>query len=342
MLQTQGSASDPFRTLQLLPHAPRDLIVRAHVLLRARAERTGDAVRLDSLRAALGEALAAADGCAGRLDDDAPGSHYHTLAVAEDADAELITVAYRVAIARVPADAPEGVRDAIEDARATLTNTYRRARYDADLHGASPFAPAAPVAPPPPSVVVASSSATAAPDPPLDTHQDGLPQQLPLAFDPPPAVAARRGVLRRRVRNRPKKLSAAVELRPHIAPLLPRLCDEGELIAELRFIEGPLAGATVPIADGRLTLGASPGHDVRLAGAATMRIWRLDGRYLLRRIEGEARIDGVAMALPAAQLEAGTVLDTGPHRAVFAFRRVPQALLPMLSASAGADNRAAR
>lgn len=351
-------ASDPFRTLFLQPHATRDLIVEAHALLAARAERSGDALRVASLRMVRDDALARA--IRTTRADDAPRDHYAALAVTEDADAEIIALAYRVAIDTLPpdtaGDAPSAARLAIEESRATLTNSYRRARYDAELH-ASPRIVSTVVAPPPPAPIAAAPSresepaAAAVAAMPAVAYEDAAPEQLPLAFDPPPAVAARRGVLRRRVRNHPKKLSAPVELHPHVAPVLPRLSDEGELIAELRFIEGPLAGATVSVADGKLTLGGSPDDDVRLAGVApaSLRIWWLDGRYLLRRIDGDVRIDCRPMTLPAAQLEAGMVLETGPHRAVFAFRRVPQALLPlrhgtapMLQAAAGADDRVAR
>lgn len=362
MHQAQGLAPfDPFHTLQLQSSAPRDLIAGAAALLVARARCDGNELRVASLTLARDAALSLArDRPARRGPDD---GHYRVLGVAEDADAEIISLAYRVAVAALPADAPGAppspARLAIEEARATLTNTYRRARYDAELH-ASPAVAAVPVpiAPRPPAAPIASAEPVVSPSPeaplvatphadrPLDAVavRNDIAEQLPLAFDPPPAVAARRGVLRRRVRNRPKKLSAPVELRPHVAPVLPRLTDEGELIAELRFIDGPLAGATVPIADGKLTLGPALDDDVRLAGAApaSLRIWRLDGRYLLRRIEGEIRIDGRSMTLPAAALEAGMVVETGPHRAVFAFRRLPQALLPMLSAAARADDRVAR
>lgn len=338
MLQAHGSVPfDPYHALQLAISAPRDLIAEAYWLLTARARTAGgDATRdLRDAHAFLMDSAARAAYDAAHRRTATALDYYALLGIDADADSEIVALAYGIALRT----APPYQQDAIGVAHATLANPYRRALYDASLgHSMMSSAPAqASIAPRPPRIQIVAGEAP----PALAARERSavVPEQLRLALDPPLVAPASP---RRHRRSLPAhKLASPVELRPHVAPVLPSPHSMGELVAELRFVDGPLVGASVLLRDGALTMGGATA-DLPLAGvaAAALRVWRLDDRYLLRRLgEVAVTLDGVAMALPSASLEAGSVIEIGAHRVVFAFRRSPQAMLPSMQT---ADDRVAR
>jgi curved DNA-binding protein CbpA len=186
MLQSQGLRPlDPYRTLQLHPHAPRELIVEAYWALVARQKRRlamGPAAGklIGELNAAYGLLMSPEQRRAFDEEHGLTGLHeplirvtkkgfgligrrttltvvsdhadfYHLLRIDREADAEIIDVAYAVLSRYAGGSGPEAVllQKLIEDAYHTLRNPQLRAQYDEMLAaGTEPVAGNAPYAPP--------------------------------------------------------------------------------------------------------------------------------------------------------------------------------------------------
>jgi curved DNA-binding protein CbpA len=159
MLESQGSRPlDPYRTLQLHPRAPRQLIVEAYWHLVSRRKLRGEAGSVSDLNAAYGllmdEARRAAydaeHGLSGAQDhgqrqgDSAP-DHYDRLRVDPDADGEIIALAHEV-LAR---GSTGQARESLDEAHRTLGNAQLRAQYDSYLETRGGELAAVPVVVPP-------------------------------------------------------------------------------------------------------------------------------------------------------------------------------------------------
>ncbi len=138
MLESQGSRPlDPYRSLQLHPRAPRQLIVEAYWHLVSRRKLRGDGGSVSDLNAAYGLLMDEArraeyDGEHGeRGVEHGTLDHYGQLCVDPDADAEIIALAYEV-LARTSVGQ---AREALDEAHRTLGNPQLRARYDSSFDG---------------------------------------------------------------------------------------------------------------------------------------------------------------------------------------------------------------
>jgi curved DNA-binding protein CbpA len=199
MLQAQGlQPLDPYRTLQVAPHAPRDLIDEAYWALAARANISSTAyARLRDLNDAY--SLLTDDTRRERYDADngfsrlspldtgrprarkplLPGRrrarqvyaqrHYDVLALDADASPLVVDIAHRILsrkYARGRTVDPEVIA-AIDEAYRTLRNPHLRAQYDAQIPPPKrPQPRSAPVAEPP-AQPQAAADAPAAPPPPV-------------------------------------------------------------------------------------------------------------------------------------------------------------------------------
>lgn len=146
MVQAQGLRPfDPYRILQLDPHAPRELIVEAYWALVSRSrrgERAGeDGVRrTDEMSAAYGSLVDAARRRAVDLSmgvDAAAGAkrrrnaeYYETLCVDPEADGRIIELAHQL-LSRDEQRKRRSVRQfVLDEAYRTLSNPLLRAQYD--------------------------------------------------------------------------------------------------------------------------------------------------------------------------------------------------------------------
>ncbi|MEX2225216.1 MAG: FHA domain-containing protein [Dehalococcoidia bacterium] len=158
MPQPQGPRSfDPYRILQLQPHAARDLIVESYWTLVARAKSHGNDAAIRALNAAY-ELLTTAERRAeydlvhryvqeelpppdkkkhkdGKNGAKAAPDHYTLLAVSAEADVDVIELSYRIGMRRAAGYRPELVlmREQLTDAFQTLSDPQARAQYDATL-----------------------------------------------------------------------------------------------------------------------------------------------------------------------------------------------------------------
>jgi curved DNA-binding protein CbpA len=160
MLESQGSRPlDPYRTLQLHPRAPRQLIVEAYWHLVSRRKLRGEAGSISDLNAAYGLLMDevrragydAEHGLSGaevhgqlRHGSGAP-DYYERLRVDPDADGEIIELAHEV-LAR---ESVGQARESLDEAHRTLGNPQLRAQYDSSVERSSSHAAAVPVVAPP-------------------------------------------------------------------------------------------------------------------------------------------------------------------------------------------------
>jgi curved DNA-binding protein CbpA len=189
MLPSQGLRPlDPYKTLQLHPHAPQQLIVAAYWSLVSRRKqqttttfaaseslnelnaaygllmddeqrRTYDgehgltALERPTIRGALKRFAAIVFGTTASKVSRHP-DYYHLLRIDREADAEIIALAHDVLSRQATNHVAEDVflRDLRDDAYRTLSNPQLRAQYDASLEmkapAAAPQRPAPPLAPP--------------------------------------------------------------------------------------------------------------------------------------------------------------------------------------------------
>lgn len=188
MLESQGLRPfDPYRTLQLHPHAPRQLIVAVYWKLverwKTRASSPGGAEQaVNELNAAY--ELLLDPGARRAYDEDhglarlsppqvrisrkrlgvlglgsprtavaASSDYYHLLRVDREADAEIIDLAHSVLSSQLTSRSGEDqlLRHLLDEACRTLRNSQLRALYDASLQAgaAAAVAPSAPTTPSP-------------------------------------------------------------------------------------------------------------------------------------------------------------------------------------------------
>jgi curved DNA-binding protein CbpA len=168
MLESQGTRPlDPYRTLQLHPRAPRQLIVEAYWHLVSRRKLRGETGNVNDLNAAYGvlmdEARRAAydaeHGLSGADEDEQPqhgsraADHYERLGVDPDADRGIIALAHEVLGRGCAGQA----RDSLDEAHRTLGNPQLRAQYDSSLERRGRELAAVPVVAPPRASAYAES-----------------------------------------------------------------------------------------------------------------------------------------------------------------------------------------
>jgi hypothetical protein len=191
MLQTQGlQLLDPYKTLRLHPHAPRELVVEAYWVLVSRDRQDPVHRAIDALNASYALLMSDADRAAYDLEHglhDLPrpaarlvrtglgrlglgrqfkmvsehADFYQVLRVDTEADGEIIDAARRVMMSHASRNTREHAfwLDLIEEAHRTLRNPQLRAQYDASKGFAPP--PTAELPLTPVATVAASSGETA-------------------------------------------------------------------------------------------------------------------------------------------------------------------------------------
>jgi len=216
MLQAQGLQLDPYKTLRLHPHAPRELIVDAYWILVSRDRANPAHGAIDALNASYSLLVNDAERAAYDLEhglQDLPrptarlartglgrlgiGGHarvvarhadyYHVLCVDAEADGEIIGAARRVmlALAGRSAAEPALMRELVDEAYRTLGNPQLRAQYDAQRDAATRPADAAP------SVPAATAPPTPhATSPTMEDAPGGATPSAPAASAAPSARAA--------------------------------------------------------------------------------------------------------------------------------------------------------
>jgi curved DNA-binding protein CbpA len=383
MLQSQGTRLfDPYRTLQLQPHASPDLVADVYWVLvsRAKSQLTEGVASASRHMGELNDAYALLMDDAARHDYDevsgyagagAPrvrlvktnngimgsgleaqvadaSDHYRLLGVDPQADAEIITVAYRAMLraASGPSLRSECLRSLLTDAYATISNPQLRAQYDETLHPHR-FVPV--VAPPPPSAPVPVDA------PPDDERVDNVvpirADVVPIAAEPEsvdvnapvePQPPRRGGLFSRRaqVEREPKRAPrpskkderARIEtaqrdrllsLREQATDTLEQ--DEGEpLVLEPTPVGARRPSLIVSHEDGSertvilqeepMSIGGSIDADIFLRGSAVdplhAFIWRHGRDYAFRTTDGApARVNGDVLALPLIFLEDGDLIE---------------------------------
>jgi hypothetical protein len=333
MLQARGPAPfDPYRILQLHPCAPRGLVVEAYWMLADRATRrprTAAAGDPGALRLAF-EMLTGDDrrhpSFVAREDD-----YYALLRVDVDADADVIDLAYSVLSRTLPSRAE---REALDVAHQTLSNGYRRARYDAARSGRGGMTLLTDLLRSAPCIDGTPTPIVTVPRP-FESRLRAPESAAPTGDEP--AVAA---IVSHEQHDAP---TALVDAEPATVIVLSSQQDEARTAlghvelaaaeepagatwvdatgrADLEFLSGPRAGQRVAIIRDTLTLGRGSEADVVLADAGVpiapkhARVWRVRDRYVLRRLDGEDIVlNGAPMTLPAVPLEDGDEFAIGAH-----------------------------
>jgi curved DNA-binding protein CbpA len=341
MLQARGPVPfDPYGILQLHPCAPRGLVVETYWMLVERATRrprTFDAGDLASLHLAF--ALLTGDerrfpSFVARGDD-----YYALLRVDRHADADVIDLAHSVLSRTLPSRAE---RDALDVAHQTLSNGYRRARYDAARGGRGGLTLLTDLLRTPAYVDVTATKIAPSPRPfesrlqpvdvaapleerptPVAPSRQPADAQLPLAEVELPVVeeeAADGPAVAVMVSSQPDDARTAlahVELAAAEEPAGTTWVDATGR-ADLEFVTGPRAGQRIAITADTLTLGRGNEANVVLIGAGVpvapkhARVWRVRDRYVLRRLDGDDMwLNGAPLLLPAVPLEHGDEFAIG-------------------------------
>jgi hypothetical protein len=353
MLQTQGlQLPDPYKTLRLHPHAPRELVIDAYWILVSR-DRANPAPRaIDALNTSYGLLMNDADRTAY---DVAHGLHslprptarlvrtglgrlgiggqakmvsehadfYHVLCVDTEADGEIIGAAQRAMLKHAIRNsaAPALMRELIDEAYRTLRNPQLRAQYDA-LRGVATQA-ADGLAPAP------SATAPPAPAATLPATEETPRGALPLFYrrQPPAGETARRGAEpmdAAQVRLLTLRDAAAADARNDAPGTRVALRPAEVVLGQLTFIDGPRAGERVMLGAHAVTLGAAEQADVVLGGDGVApehaRIW-WHGEHVVLRQMGDAgtRVSGQPLRMPMVLLDDDDEIEIGGHRLRFSY-----------------------
>jgi curved DNA-binding protein CbpA len=367
MLQPQGPrVFEPYRILQVQPHAAHELIVEAYWTLIARAKSHGNDAAMRALNAAY-ELLTSSDRRAqydrehGFVREEpepydkkkhkdrkngskTPADHYRMLAVDQDADRDVIDIAYRIGMRKAAGHHPELVllREQLTDAFHTLSSAQLRAQYDGAI-GISR-------APEPVADAAADGGSAAKPD--------AVPEFLSSKNEPrgeEPAVEKKRGVFglfgkREKQAAEPSKPAKAPQRAKTAAAVPPKVADEtarGDRLMELRpfgaevlvgamrrgptpeappmavlTVVGPQGEERVPLPPRTITIGSSDEMDIILPGKRVApeqgRMWPHGDSFALRLTgRGFVRVSGVVPTLAVVLLEDGDVIEMGEYRLTF-------------------------
>ncbi|HYM14617.1 MAG TPA: FHA domain-containing protein [Dehalococcoidia bacterium] len=357
MLESQGTRTlDPYRTLQLHPSAPRQLIVEAYWHLisrrnpRDKAGLAGDlnaayALLMDEDRRAAYDREHGYDAARGGHTSSPLADYYERLHIDREADAAIVALAYAATAREPAADVTPDRREAIDEAYRILRNPQLRAQYDA-ASGAEalsvpvPTVVAPPARPPdtdvppaPPAAVTSSplAVATQALSPP-PTQRRGLMRRLGVGAAPPPRPM--RGIPRRYESD--QALDAAKDARllalegepldratVAVAGSAPSPGDE-DAIASLGFIAGPFAGLRIGLGTDVLTIGSSAGSDVVLSDQGDRiapehaRVWCHGDHVVFHQLQGaRSVVAGRRLETSLVILDDGDEIQIGQHRMTF-------------------------
>lgn len=362
MVQSQGQRTfDPYRILQLQPHASHALIIESYWTLVGRAKEHQNDAAIRALNAAYElltntDRRSAYDAERGYLPAPAaekpsksnghhaaPQDHYTLLAVAREADRDIIEIAFRTATRRAAGHQPELVRqrDVLTEAYRTLTNAERRAQYDATLN----------VIDEPPAGAQADTqngtgeTANGAAAAPGFRSSKNKPRGEP---DDPTGKAKSRGVFGRFGRRAAEPPAPAKTTNG--ATPAPSRTDEsarGDRLLELRqfgadvlagsmrrtpeaekppmavlAISGPQGDERVPLPPRPISIGSSEESDIVLPGKRValehVRLWPHGDTFAMRMTEGApVRVGGVTPVLAVVMLEDGDQIDLGDYRMTF-------------------------
>lgn len=302
MLESQGTRPlDPYRTLQLHPSAPRQLIVEAYWHLVSRRKLRGEPENAGDLNAAYG--LLMDDDRRAAYDDEhvpavgravaAPpvaADYYERLHIDREADAGIVALAYAAVGRERAADGAPDARESLDEASRILRNPQLRAQYDATLGTAAAVPLSTPTVVTPrvrpqdedvPAIFRAGGGSDADGVSPKAVGSGAAPVQARGLFGrlrigqkrtPPRPV---RGVPRRFSSD--QALDAAKDARLLTLegePLVPAPAETGDAppppgdaaaLAALAFIAGPFAGLRIGLGVEVLTIGSGAESDVVLS-----------------------------------------------------------------------------
>jgi hypothetical protein len=312
MVQAQGvRPSDPYRILQLDPHAPRELVVEAYWSLVRRVRR-GDASDIDAVRRSdeIGAAYAvlidparrrALDAALG-IDAQAPSrsrtsDYYEVLCVDREADAKVIEVAYRL-LSRDEDQKKRSVRKfMLDEAYRALSNPPVRAQYDAKRTPPAPHGVA---------LVESRDVPRRAPRVPTQKRRGFL--GLRRHDDGPPDVRDSRLLTLRESAVR-WDVAQGDGLRAPQAG--------GDVAAELVMMGGPHAGRRLPLGEHPVSMGGTLRDHVLLDPGLppeAILVWHHGERSMLKHVIGAGVIvNGAPPALSIIVLEDGDAIAVGVH-----------------------------